>query len=89
MSLFSLGQVVSTPGALSVCKNYNINPLQLIARHANGDWGDLGQEDIQANTDAIAYGGRIFSSYKVGDEKLYLITEHDFSSTTLLRADEY
>jgi hypothetical protein len=89
MSLFSLGQVVSTPGALQLCKNSNTNPAELLTKHVNGDWGTICPEDIQANTDAIAYGGRLLSSYKVGNDKIWIITESDRSSTCLLLPDEY
>ena len=89
MSLFRLGQIVATPAALAFCNKHSINPSALIARHASGDWGDLTKADNQANQDAIAYGGRIFSSYKVGEEKIWIITEHDFSSTCVLLPADY
>ena len=89
MALTTLGEIVATPAALKHLERNSISPLSLITRHKNGDWGDLTQEDVRSNEMAIAYGGRILSVYKVGDEKLYCITEADFSSTCLLLADEY
>ena len=38
----------------------------LVARLAQGDWGELGREDAQANDQALIEGDRIFSSYQVG-----------------------
>lgn len=87
--LFPLGQVVATPGALEHCAKSNISPLTLIGRHHRGDWDNLCEDDQSANENAQFAGGRIFSSYRVGDEKLYVITEWDRSVTTLLLAREY
>jgi hypothetical protein len=88
--LFSLGQVVATPGALSTMTELGISPLELIHRHATGDWGDLGAEDQQQNLLAIRSGMRVFSSYKISASvKIWIITEADRSSTTVLLPDEY
>lgn len=88
--LFALGQVVATPGALNAMTELDIVPLALIHRHVTGDWGDLGAEDQQQNVTAIRSGMRIFSSYKIGTSvKIWIITEADRSSTTLLLPNEY
>ena len=89
MPLFKLGNIVATPAALRHCEQHQINPLRLLSRHVGGDWGDLATEDIDANQNAISYGGRVFSSYRVGDCKVWVITEADRSSTCLLMPDEY
>ena len=41
--LFSLGQVVGTPGALDALEEAGQHPLTLLARHVVGDWGELGR----------------------------------------------
>ena len=88
--LFALGQVVSTPGALDAMTELGIAPQALIHRHVTGDWGDLGAEDQQQNLLALRSGLRIFSSYKISASvKIWIITEADRSSTTLLLPDEY
>jgi hypothetical protein len=88
--LFALGQVVATPGALDAMTELDFSPLDLIHRHVTGDWGDLGVEDQQQNLLAIRSRMRIFSSYKIGASvKIWIITEADRSSTTLLLPDEY
>lgn len=85
-----LGQVVATPGALMACSDAEVAPEQLLDRHQSGDWGDLEEEDLQANEHAVRHGGRVFSSYRVGEEeKVWVITEADRSSTTLLLPLEY
>ena len=87
--LFPLGRTVATPCALAHCEQHNISPLTLIARHHSGDWGDLCDDDLTANENALFAGGRIFSSYRIAGEQLYCITESDRSATTLLLAQEY
>ena len=87
--LFALGQTVATPGALEFCRENNVEPVQLLARHHHGDWGDLDFHDTLANEEAIEDGDRIFSSYKVAGEKVWVITEADRSATTVLLPSEY
>ena len=86
---FALGQVVATPGALEMLEQSGRAPAEFISRHVSGDWGDLGREDKQENELSIREGFRIFSSYDVDGDKLWIITEADRSATTLLLPDEY
>jgi hypothetical protein len=88
-ALFPLGQVVATTWALELLEENNLSLNTFIERHEQGDWGNLGAEDKQSNNDALKYGDRIFSSYKIHDKKLWIITEWDRSVTTLLLPDEY
>jgi hypothetical protein len=61
-----------------------------LARHAEEDWGELDQEDVRENEYSVAHGLRLLSSYTTAaGEKLWIITEADRSSTTLLLPDEY
>ena len=88
--LFSLGQIVSTPGALGALARANQQPHDFLNRHAAGDWGELGDEDEAENKYSLEHGVRILSSYKTAaGEKLWLITESDRSVTTLLLPEEY
>lgn len=87
--LFPLGQVVATPAVLEHLKNTGMHPFILLARHQFGDWGIVPKEDAQANRDALKYGNRILSSYDVAGETVWIITEADRSSTTLLFPSEY
>jgi hypothetical protein len=88
-SLFSLGRVTATPGALKYFERNEEQPMNLIHRHVTGDWGDLCADDINANHRSIQDGSRILSAFIVNGEKLYVITEGDRSITTLLLASEY
>ncbi|MBL0423447.1 type I restriction endonuclease subunit M [Ramlibacter sp. AW1] len=86
--LFRLGTLYITPGATELLRDGPL-PLHFVRLHVNGIWGDLADEDRKANLRAMVYDERILSAYVVKDTKLYVITEADRSSTTVLLASEY
>jgi hypothetical protein len=89
-TLFPLGQIVATPGALAALERAKQTAACFLARHATGDWGGLDPADIAENEYSMAHGFRLLSSYQTGaGEKLWIITEADRSVTTLLLPDEY
>lgn len=64
--------------------------LPYVRRHAWGDWGDVSADDAEANERALHRGSRVFSAYALATgERLWIITEADRSSTTVLLPDEY
>jgi len=91
-NLVKLGQTVMTSGVSALIDQ---NPMvsllvgKCLARHAGGDWGDVCAEDAQANQDALRHGSRLLSSYKIGESKVWIITEADRSVTTVLFPSEY
>lgn len=88
--LFPLGQLLTTPGAETALSEAAIPPIDLLRRHATGDWGDLDAEDRRANDHSIKNGTRILSAYKLTTgKKVWIITEADRSATTLLLPSEY
>ncbi len=87
---FALGQVVATPGALEALERAGQTAWELVARHVQGDFGEVDAEDRQANEDAIQHGERILSSYTLRTgEKIWVITEADRSSSVVLRPEDY
>ncbi len=86
---FPLGQIVATPGALELLDRGAVNASDLLQRHQRGDWGNVPPEDAEENEFSVASGCRILSSYLVGKDRIWIITEADRSSTTLLLPDEY
>ena len=87
---FSLGQVVATPGALQALGVAGDTPQTFLARHVTGDWGDLDAEDRAENDLSAMQGFRILSAYHLSDgTKIWIITEADRSSTTILLPEEY
>jgi hypothetical protein len=60
-----------------------------LAKHVTGDWGDVCDEDKAANDYAAGHDERVLSAYTVDGEKIWIITEHDRSVTTILFPEEY
>lgn len=88
--LFDLGQIVATPGALAALEEAGVQPLALLARHVNGDWGELDDHDKAENEYSVKHGLRILSAYPLPTgERIWIITEADRSATTFLLPDEY
>ena len=87
---FPLGQVVATPGALEALAASGQSPDYFLDRHVSGDWGVVGPEDQRLNDEALRDGSRLLSVYKtLRGAKLWVLTEGDRSSTSLLLPDEY
>ena len=86
---FSCGELVATPGADALLREHDVAPAKLPARHLSGDWGDVPPADAQANEAALVSGARLLSSYRVGGQTLWLITEAEPREVTtfLLPAD--
>ena len=88
--LFKLGQVVATPAAIDLLRSLALNPLFYLSKHAFGDWGQIDDHDREANRAALKDGSRLLSSYTLNrNDRLWIITEADRSSTTLLLPQEY
>jgi len=79
--LFKLGQLVATPGAVDLLDRVGSNINDYLVRHVIGDWGDIPNQDAEANQLALKHGDRIMSVYKIGRrrEPLWIMTEHDRS----------
>lgn len=88
--LFRLGKLVATRGAVEMLKALQLTPFDFVNRHWQGDWGDLDKQDCDANEEALRVGARLLSSYHIdASHKLWIITEADRASTTLLLPEEY
>lgn len=89
-TLFSLGRLLATPGALDAANRAGENLLLFFCRHAAGDWGDLSRDDLSANDEALKEGTRLLSAYHLKDgTKIWIITEWDRSVSTALLPEEY
>ena len=87
---FPLGRLVATPGALDALAKAGHTPLDLVARHAANDWGEVDRHDWKANDKALAEGSRLLSAYTLPTKvKVWVITEADRSATTILLPSEY
>lgn len=88
--LFLLGHVVMTAGVAAL--ESDIAPF--LARHEQGDWGEIDDFDTRQNETAVTQNLRILSAYTVpiaNDEavKIWIITEADQSTTTLMLSSKY
>lgn len=92
MASFKLGKLVMTRGVHSKIKedvDFAIGVLDAFERYQRCDFGDLCEEDKTENEQALKNGNRIFAVYNIGNEKIWIITEHDRSVTTILFPEEY
>jgi hypothetical protein len=90
--LFSPGRVVMASSVHHLVEGGLLNPTLYLKRHLAGDWGELTDDDKQANQQALQYGDRLFSGYDmdVDDEpRLWIITEADRSATTIMLPSDY
>jgi hypothetical protein len=88
--LFPLGQIVATARALEVLEACHQSPMEFLARHARGDWGELSADDVAENEFSLQNGFLLISSYATANgQKLWVITKPDRALTTLLLPDEY
>jgi hypothetical protein len=87
------GPILVTPGVVERFKPWEVK--RALERHLALDWTDMDGEDAAANLRAAMEGGsRVFSAFRVrakADERcdLWIITEADRSSTTMLLPEEY
>ena len=90
MPKFPLGQVVATPGALAALEEAQDSIWPYLQRHSNGDWGEVNAEDAAENKLSLQEGFRLLSAYTVkSGAKIWVITERDRCSTTILLPEEY
>ena len=83
---FPLGKVYATRGAIAL----GLDLAAYVRRHHCGDWGDeLCQDDKEANEAALQHGLRLLSRYSTPGGSIYVITEWDRSTTTVLLPEEY
>jgi hypothetical protein len=86
-----LGQIYASIGVIAAfAVALDEEPGSYLARHANGDWGEVDEHDREANEYAVENGLRVLSAYTLSSgEKIWIITEADRSSTTILLPSEY
>jgi hypothetical protein len=63
--------------------------INSLKRHANCDWGDLSAEDKRENDLSLDNHLRLLSSYQHNGWKIWIISESDRSTTTILFPSEY
>ncbi len=91
--LFATGPVYMTQGTHHLYLENQLDVMALLRRHITGDWQEMTLEDQQSNQEAVNEGFRVFSSFALTgcaeSDKVWVITEADRSSTTILLPSEY
>jgi hypothetical protein len=86
----SFSRIVATPGALAALEASGEVPVEYLARHIAGDWGDVDEHDRRENELSLIHGFRLLSAYTLNSgTKIWIITEADRSVTTVLLPEEY
>ncbi len=87
---FFPGVVVITPGTRAAFKQTGDEVQSFLTRHMRGDWGELDAHDRQENEYSLRRGFRLLSAYTLSDgTRIWIITEADRSTTTILLPTEY
>jgi hypothetical protein len=82
-----LGRVRMTKGIVEVAFS---EVQQAIERHRAGDWGNICQQDRDANDTALRTGDRILSVYETTDGAvLWIVTDCVRAFTTVMLPTEY
>lgn len=90
--LFNPGRLVATRAVQSLMERQALDITPYLKRHLSGDWGELSNDDIESNAQALNTDERLFSAYDIAAEaetRLWIITEADRSSTTVLLPSDY
>lgn len=88
--LFPLGQIFLMVGAKEALEESGENAFEFLSRHQTGDFGLVCKDDWKENEFSIKNGFRILSAYKtLNNIKVWVITEADRSSSTILLPEEY
>ena len=61
----------------------------LLNRHQNGDWGDMDEKYKKANNISLKKGQRVVSSFTIGKEIIWIVTESDRSLTGVIFPSQY
>lgn len=90
---FSPGQTVATRGVMALGEEIEgfMDDLsyKYHEKYLSGDWGEICDKDKEQNEIALNHGLRLMGAYTVKGHKVWIITEHDRSVTTLLLPEEY
>jgi hypothetical protein len=87
---FLPGRILSTPGALAAFQDSGEEPWPYLDKHIHGDWGEVDEHDRKENELSLVHGFRLLSAYTLKNGvKIWIITEADRRSTTILLPSEY
>jgi len=87
---FHLGTVTFSEAAQLALHENDIKVEDIVARHNQGDWGDVSADGSWQNEQAIGQEAGILSIYSLPktEDKVFVITEADRSKTSVLLQDD-
>jgi hypothetical protein len=86
---FTIGWLLMSPGAHVALVESQEDPRSFVARHMQGDWGDVRPDEWAANDYAVRHGERLFSVYYTRHGRtLWVVTAANRYSTTILLPEE-
>jgi len=88
IAIFRIGKIVATKNALDrLCID---DITEGIAKHQAGDWGEISEEDRQANDRGLIQKTRLFSAHhSARGIKFWIITDANRSVTKVLLPGDY
>ena len=95
---FNMGNIRITEGVRQIIKNdseFEFDVMATLMRYKSLDWGTISESDKLSNDLSVELElnglrtTRLFSEYIVKNEQIWIITESDRSSTTVLLPEEY
>lgn len=91
--LFDAGHVVRTMRAWRAMKAQGISEWSLLERHQRGDFGLVGAAQRLSNQCALERPGprrrRILSAYRIAACVVWILTDCELQTTTVLTPEEY
>jgi hypothetical protein len=88
---FSLGQIIVTENAATALKEAGQEPGEFLARHEQGDWGDVSAYEKEENDRDLANGSRVLflSAYSLKtDQAIWVFTDMRRGKTTVMLPNE-
>ncbi len=94
MQLFEPGQIRVTgcvSDLMAEDPDFERIAMASLHRHLAGDWGEISEDDRDMNNAAMVNGDRILSVYLApcAEGRVYILTDYDRESTTMLFPSEY
>ena len=84
MRNFELGKLVVTPNAAQVLANSGSSADDVLARHAEGDWGEVSKQEREVNERGLSEQFNLVSNYRMSDGQFITVfTKADRSMTMI------
>ncbi|MBP5057681.1 hypothetical protein [Pseudomonas chlororaphis] len=87
--MFPIGALVLSEGIDRLARAGRLDPLPYFRRHVRGDWGDVNDEQWQANAIALQSGASLESHYLVHPElSIRIVTDAERHLTLIMLQSE-